>query len=52
MKNAPKPPDRPPDVSACDEVLLVDLLHRPLVALLLLLLSDSFAGHGYLGSIN
>ena len=27
---------------------LIDLLHRPLVALLLLLLSDSFAGHGYL----
>ena len=26
----------------------VDLLHRPLVALLLLLLSDSFAGHCYL----
>ena len=26
----------------------VDLLHRPLVALLLLLLGDSLAGHGYL----
>ena len=28
----------------------VDLLHRPFVALLLLLLGDSLAGHGYLGS--
>jgi len=29
---------------------LVDLFHRPLVALLLLFLADSLGGHGYLGS--
>ena len=29
---------------------LIDLFHRPQVALLLLFLGDSLGGHGYLGS--